>query len=98
VRTFCELYGSARFSVSLFVTTPPSGYNVLSPSKETGFGYSLPKAIMAFIAADRVLSGSGESPGAGVNAEQVTGGATASSDCSDHSESQADDISSRGDS
>ncbi len=66
--------GSARFSVSLFVTTPTSGYSVLPPSKETGWAYSEPEGTMTFIAADRVLSGSGESPGAVVDAEQVAGG------------------------
>lgn len=66
--------GSARFSVSLFVTTPTSGYGVLPPSKETGWAYSEPGVTMAFITADRVLSGSGESSGAVVDAEQVEGG------------------------
>ncbi len=66
--------GSARFSVSLFVTTPTSGYSVLAPSKETGWAYSEPQVTMTLIAADRVLSGSGVSSGAVVDSEQVKGG------------------------
>jgi hypothetical protein len=65
---------SARFAVSLWVTTPTSGYSVQSPWKETGASYSEPKATMTFIAADRVLNGSGKSPGAVLSATQVTGG------------------------
>jgi hypothetical protein len=65
---------SARFAVSLWVTTPTSGYSVLTPWKETGANYSYPKSTMTFIAADRALISSGESPGALLSASQVTGG------------------------